>query len=140
MVCFSYDDIESWVSPYGADIYLSQMERLRHLWKEGMELLEKTEKTEKTKELLRYANVVYCHYLSDILQTKFALSKRKGDNVGMINCLREERKNSEKLLSLMREDAKIGYEASNHYFYTERNILEKIIRTQKLEEVLVIRG
>ena len=136
MVCFSYDDIESWVQPYGVDVYLSQMDILRHFWKEGIELLETAEKNAKTEELLRYANAFYCHYLSDMLQTKFALCKRKGDKNGMIDCLREERENAEKLLSLMRRDARIGYEASNHYFYTERSLLEKMLRMDELEERL----
>ena len=37
---------------------------------------------------------------------------------------------------LMREDAKIGFEASNHYFYTERNLMEKILRMEQFEEAL----
>lgn len=136
MVCFSYDDLESWVEPYGADIYLSQMDIVCWFWEEGIELLEMAEKNAKTEELLRYANAFYCHYFSDILQTKFALCKRAGDKKGMTECLRRERENARKLLSLMRADARIGYEASNHYFYTERNILEKILRTEKMEESL----
>ena len=54
----------------------------------------------------------------------------------MAKCLRKERENAELLLTLMRSDAKIGYEASNHYFYTERNLLEKIARMGKLENAL----
>jgi hypothetical protein len=105
-------------------------------WEEGIELSEIAEKNAKTEELLRYANAFYCHYFSDILQTKFALYKRAGDKKGMTECLRRERENARKLLSLMRADARIGYEASNHYFYTERNLLEKILRTEKSEESL----
>ena len=136
MVCFAYDDIESWVVPYGADVYISQMDIMCHFWKEGIELLELAEKNAKVEELLRYAKVVYCHYMSDILQTKFALCKRKSDREGMLQCIRAERRNAEELLCLMRSDAKIGYEASNHYFYTERNLLEKIARMGKLENAL----
>ena len=138
MVCFAYDDIESWVDPYGAETYLSQMDILRHFWSEGIELLEQAEKNEKTEELLRYAKVVYCHYMSDILQTKFALCKRKGDGEGMLRCVRDERVNAEELLRLARSDAKIGYEASNHYFYTERNLREKILRMDAFEKKLSI--
>jgi hypothetical protein len=136
MVCFAYDDIESWVVPYGADVYLSQMDIMCYFWKEGIELLELAEKNAKTEELLRYAKVVYCHYMSDILQTKFALCKRKSDREGMLACIRAERRNAEELLCLMRSDAKIGYEASNHYFYTERNLVEKIIRMDVFENRL----
>ena len=136
MVCFSYDDVESWVEPYGANVYLSQMDVVCYFWKEGIELLEKAEKNAKTEELLRYANTVYCHYLSDILQTKLALCKREGDKTGMLQCTTLEKENAKKLLTLMRSDAKIGYEASNHYFYTERNLIEKIIRMESFEALL----
>lgn len=136
MVCFAYDDIESWVYPYGADVYLSQMDKVCYFWKEGIELLKLAERNAKTEELLRYANTVYCHYLSDMLQTRFALCKRNGDRAGMLECATLEKKNAKKLLALMRSDAKIGYEASNHYFYTERNITEKIIRMDRFKDLL----
>jgi hypothetical protein len=54
----------------------------------------------------------------------------------MLDCVKEEKANAERLLHLMREDAKIGYEASNHYFYTERNLIEKIIRMSTFEKKL----
>lgn len=140
MVCFAYDDYQSWVYPYGAEVYLSQMDILRYFWEEGIEALESVCKSEKTEELLRYAETVYCHYMSDILQTKFALRKRENDREGMAKCLREEKANAEKLLSLVRHDARIGYEASNHYFYTERNLLEKILRMDNFENLLKTEG
>ena len=136
MVCFAYDDLESWVYPYGAEVYLSQMDKLLTLWKEGIKCLAETEKSEKTRELLRYARATYCHFKSDALQTAFALCKRVGDVVGMKKCVCEERENAAELLSLMRSDAKIGYEASNHYFYTERGLLEKILRMERFGLIL----
>ena len=39
-------------------------------------------------------------------------------------------------MSLIREDGRIAYEASNHYFYTERNLLEKILRMGQFEKAL----
>ena len=36
----------------------------------------------------------------------------------------------------MKCDARIGYEASNHYFYTERNLMEKILRMDVFKEML----
>ena len=43
-------------------------------------------------------------------------------------CTVAERENAERLLHLMKQDARIGFEASNHYSYTEMNLIEKIIR------------
>ncbi len=47
-----------------------------------------------------------------------------------------EASNTERLLSLLYQDAKVGYEASNHYFYNERNLLEKLLNIQKLTRIL----
>ncbi len=134
MVCFSYDDVESWVYPYGAEVYLSQMNKLIRLWKEGIEMLEASGNSGLPSEILRYARTVFCHYRSDMLQTRFALSKRVSDQKGMVRYAAEEKENAEELLALIRSDAKIGFEASNHYFYTERNLLEKILRMEMFEE------
>ena len=54
----------------------------------------------------------------------------------MCECALIERELAERLLVLMREDAKIGFETSNHYFYTERNCLEKMLRMEKFAEIL----
>jgi hypothetical protein len=70
------------------------------------------------------------------LQTKFSKAKREGNKELTLRCIDEEKQTAIKLLELVRLDARIGYEASNHYFYTERNILEKILRTEKMEESL----
>lgn len=47
-----------------------------------------------------------------------------------------EASNTERLLSLLYQDAKVGYETSNHYFYSERNLLEKLLNIQKLTRIL----
>jgi hypothetical protein len=64
------------------------------------------------------------------------LAKKIGDKTEMARCLSEEKQNAERLLSLMRLDAKIGFETSNHYFYTERNLIEKIVRMEKFSRTI----
>lgn len=136
MVCFSFDDFESWTRPYPIEIYLTQYRKLLSSWKRGLDALASIPHTDATVEITRYAEVAYLHYLSDLTQTEFSISKRVGDRTTMRECARRERGVAERLLKLMREDAKIGFEASNHYFYTERNLLEKILRMQKFEDIL----
>ena len=128
MVCYAYDDYESWSVPYGVDVYLSQLEKLLSLWADGIKMLEKVPESPLVSEILRYARVAYLHFDTDRLQTQFALYKQKQNEEGMLSCVLSEGENAAALLNLMRSDAKIGYEASNHYFYTERNLLEKILR------------
>jgi len=136
MVCFSFDDVETWVHPYPIDIYISQYKKLLTKWKLGFDALCALPKTGAIAEITRYAEVAYLHYLSDLTQTEFALYKRLGDKVAMRECALRERHTAERLLTLMREDSKIAFEASNHYFYTERNLIEKILRMDKFSGAL----
>lgn len=50
--------------------------------------------------------------------------------------LSEEKVICERLLNLASQYPAIGFEAANHYFYNDRNLVEKIIQTQMLEEEL----
>ena len=47
-----------------------------------------------------------------------------------------EKQNTVELLNLFVTDAKIGYEASNHYYYTYPNLIEKILRMEKFEKLI----
>ncbi len=136
MVCFAYDDYESWVEPYGVDIYISQLERLLDLWTGGERELCKLRSTPELQEMGKYASAAFCHFYADYLQTNFAYYKRMGDAGHMLESVTLEKGNALNLLWLMRSDARIGYEASNHYFYTERNLLEKIVRMGQFERKL----
>lgn len=136
MVCYVYDDYEAWISPYPYEVYTGQLEKMLCGWARGINLLSALPQTEKIAELVRYARAAYAHFTTDLLQTKFAKAKREEDRVEMNACVKAEKQNAERLLSLMREDGRIAYEASNHYFYTERNLLEKIIRMERFERAL----
>ena len=48
----------------------------------------------------------------------------------------QEKENTENLLSLLYTNACVGFEASNHYFYTDRSLIEKILLTLILWEEL----
>lgn len=135
MVCYAFDDYETWTKPYPIAVYLSQYEKLLSEWKDGMRLLDDVAETNETLlELQTYAEAAYAHFYADYLQTRFALLKRDvRKNKAMIaETLRESEKNARSLIGLMHGDAKIGFEASNHYFYSDRNLAEKILNVRSL--------
>ena len=136
MVCYAYDDYEAWTAPYPYEVYVSQLEKLLDGWKWGVQQLSALPQTARVAELTRYAKAAYAHFQTDLLQTKFAKYKREGDRAAMKACVLAEKANAETLLTLMRQDARIAFEASNHYFYTERNLLEKIVRMGQFEKRL----
>ncbi len=129
MVCFTYDDYESWTKPYGIDIYISQMEKLTSRWQEGLQLLNETGNP-AYEELKRYAEVAYIQFKAAENLAKFARFKRNGGEVAPI--VESETELTAKLLKLVSEDAKIGFEMTNHYFYNRNLLLEKYMQLKEL--------
>lgn len=138
MVCFGFDDYENWIKPYPYEVFISQYEKLLNAWWQGIVELDKAEKTTLTKELKAYAEGAYIHFKADYLQTRYAYCKRdlKANKAELLQVLSEEKEIAKRLLELASEYATIGFEASNHYFYNDRNLVEKILQTAMLEEEL----
>lgn len=128
MVCYSFDDIETWINPYPYQTYVEQLEKLLKKWEAGIAALNPLPLDEHLQELVRYATVAYCHFKTDLLQTQFAYYKRQQDKEQMRRCVLQERENAQTLLQAVKQDAKVGFEASNHYVYTKRNLIEKILQ------------
>ncbi|MBE7068279.1 MAG: hypothetical protein E7381_03150 [Clostridiales bacterium] len=137
MVCYTFDDYETWTKPYPIEIYLSQYEELLKKWEMGYKILDENIE-ENDFELKQFAKVAYTHFKSNYLQTKFSYLKReKQQQVEELKQLLEKEKaNTKQLLELVYQNAYIGFEASNHYFYTDRSLLEKLLVIKQLEEIL----
>ena len=82
--------------------------------------------------------VVYLHFAADYEQTVFSFLKRDIRNhkkeIGEVLSRAEE--GTKRLMALQKLDGKIGYEASNHYFYTTRSLKEKLLNLYRLKEEL----
>ena len=138
MVCFAFDDYETWLGAYPYEVYISQYEKLLSAWEKGLKILSETEDSPLLKELKICAEVAYIHFKADYLQTKFSYYKREKDKYReeMLGLIREERKITERLIGLQASEPTIGFETSNHYFYNERNLVEKLLETYLLESKL----
>ena len=81
-----------------------------------------------------FAQAAYSHFQSDYLHTKFAKWKRNVEEnaEGIKEIAAAEKENTQELLSLLYQNACIGFEASNHYYYTDRNLIEKILLMEQL--------
>lgn len=138
MVGYSFDDYENWIGPYPYEIYILQLEKLLAKWQKGLDILQSLEQVGEIARMTRYAKAAYCHFAADKLQTEFSYCKRNlsSQKEKMISFIEEEERIAVLLADLQREDACIGFEASNHYFYTDRNLTEKILLLQNLKEKL----
>ncbi|MBQ6599255.1 MAG: hypothetical protein IJH79_17020, partial [Lentisphaeria bacterium] len=117
-------------NPYPADVFEEAFRLLSEQWREGMKLLDGpapagADESEWT-ELQDIVTACYCHFRTTYNQIRWV---RKRNDPAI---LREERDLAETMLRLLRRDSRFGYEASNHYLYTENDFLEKIINCDHL--------
>ncbi|MBE6375596.1 MAG: hypothetical protein E7050_03930 [Lentisphaerae bacterium] len=138
MVGFPYDDLAGWCGIYPPEVYEKEYEILCDLWHQGIEILHGAEKDiapeseEVFRELLRIAETAYCHFRTTGLHAAFVRLRDAGKKELLPEIIREEAALAEKMFLLAAEDSRLGFEASNHYYYTRQTLLEKIINCDYL--------
>lgn len=144
MIGFPYDHLKAWRGVYPEDVFEQQFRILTEGWKQGLETLiaAKAEVQENEqrefRELQTMAEAAYCHFRSTYLQICFVMARDHGfDRPGMIRCVREEIELAKRLHEIVRRDSRIGFEASNHYYYTLNDLREKIVSCERILEELV---
>ena len=146
MIGFPYDDLDSWTGGgfYPEDRFEEAFARLSELWQVGLNILKQAaaqvpaEKQANYRDLLSVAEACSCHFLSTWLQIMFVRRRKTGDRGGMLTALTGELEQAQTLLDLFRQDSRIGFEASNHYYYNENTLKEKIFNCRYLMENLQI--
>ncbi len=134
MVCFTFDDYQSYTKPYGLETYISQYKKLNSLWLEGLNLIKDVHGNAAYEEFKRYAFVAYIHFKSAenlAVFTKYKSNVKDNADI-LFKCLNSEFSMTCKLLRYIAVDAKIGYEMTNHYFYNQNILLEKLINLENI--------
>ena len=147
MVGFPYDDVNGWRGPYPAEVLAAQFARVADGWQAGLPALGTAARSappDRRDDALaecRFAEAAGLHFRSVANQVRFTLARnaladraKPGSAEDRAKCLREMRRAAEdeiaaarRLFTLAREDSRIGYEASNHYFYVPHDLAEKVI-------------
>ena len=143
MIGFPYDDLTCWRGPYPEDIFENQFRKICDSWRKGLELLEETapqilpEEFKHFQEIHTLATASYCHLYSTLLQIYFVRARDNGfDKQRMAYCAEEELKNTKILHEIVRKDSRIGFEASNHYYYSLNDLKEKVICCALIKEAV----
>ena len=137
MVGLTFDRYEGWIYPYSIEQYLNAYTALITKWKDGLDefnnIINSNEVIDKIK---LYAKVAFLHFRADYHQTIYSYYKRNKSNYQseIKFLLKECLKDVYELIDICKNDATIGYEASNHYFYSIRQLKEKIINLTKLDK------
>jgi hypothetical protein len=149
MVGFPYDDLNAWRGPYPAGVFVGQMRKLAAGWADGVAELERAvvaalpEKAEAARRELNIARVALLHFASVANQAEFVQTRdslrasqdpadRERLKAKLIELVRAESVNARELFLLQRRDSRIGFEASNHYYYLPQDLMEKVVNCDHL--------
>ncbi|BBH19753.1 hypothetical protein Back11_10980 [Paenibacillus baekrokdamisoli] len=153
MIGFPYDDLQGWRGIYPESVFANQFKKLSRGWKKGLQLLEKSrnfvlpEAEREFGNLIAVASAAYLHFHSTYLQIEFVrtrnrylATKREDTRLKscrkLINIVREEADHVQHLYDLVIRDSRIGFEASNHYYYTVQDLKEKLLNCSFILEQL----
>ena len=132
MVTYAYDDYNAWRGTYSVEEFLSLLDSLLEEWEKGLDIIKSLDGNERFCELRSFAEVVYVNIKSMAVQTRYNMARDCGEIDKIPALLEEEGRLARRLYALAASDARIGYEASNHYYFTQNNFLEKLINLDKL--------
>ncbi|HNZ47824.1 MAG TPA: hypothetical protein PKN92_03165 [Candidatus Hydrogenedentes bacterium] len=152
MVGLPYDDLDAWRVVYPAGTFLDQLEKVASGFRESALLMESAlEKgnvhATAVQQEMHLAQAAALHYQSIAQQGRFILqrnelakeaNKEKQQKIReeMKELLRQELECARSLYELQRYDSRIGFEATNHYFYTPADLVEKVLNCARLMESL----
>lgn len=137
VIGFPYDDLTAWRAQYPEEIFEEQWRRVATGWAAGLRYLAQAKASGRMRkniiELEGIAIAAHCHFRSTWLQIRFihlrdSVAPGSKRNRAMRFVIREELALAQTLLGLVRRDSRIGFEAANHYLYTEASLREKIIQ------------
>jgi hypothetical protein len=155
MVGFPYDDLDAWRGPYPADIFMSQLDKVATGFEAATESLRRTveaqrqamnrEQQHNLADELTVAEAAAIHFRSTANQARFVqlrgeLAKGKtGESpksgaAPLGQLLRDEIQLARRLYSIQTKDSRIGFEATNQYYYVPLDLVEKVLNCQSLLE------
>ena len=154
MVGFGYDDLDAWRAVYPADIYSSQFRKIAAGFHLGIESLKEqtagvsmSESQQRAlDEELRIAETVAIHCSTLANQARFVVLRDalNGDKLPAAErgsyvketrqILTDEIELASRMAQLQSEDARLGFEASNQYYYVGCDLVEKALNCIDLRD------
>jgi hypothetical protein len=154
MVGFPYDDVEGWRGIYPAEVLAVQFAKMAAGWQDGLANYERAlskidtsvEQANARGDLI-VAKAIGLHFDSVANQIQFVLARNallsgklsKPERDAKVRLIKEiaaeEIENAKQLFAITREDPRIGFEASNHYYYMPLDLVEKVINCEYILNV-----
>ncbi len=154
MVGIPYDALSQWRGIYPEDVYENQFVKMFKGFMEGSALLEQAAKKapidhrKEADEQTRFGKTAGIIYGSTANQVKFirlrnklidpktSASEKKLVAADMIKVVRQEIDMARQLYRITKEDSRIGFESTNHYWFVPNDLVEKVISCRQIIEEL----
>lgn len=136
MIGFPYDDLGSWRGPYSEEAFIGQLQKVSSGWRKGLAELQAAveaapaEGLGRARRELRLAQAAGIHFESVLAQSEMVRARNQKAAYRVF--LERELKNATALYDLQMQDSRIGFEASNHYYYLPRDLQEKALNCRLL--------
>jgi cell division protein FtsB len=154
MVGFPYDALDDWRAVYPPEVFVGQLEKVADGFDRSLnELKSAAVRTNTTLPAERraleaeigVAEVAAIHFRSSANQARFVMARRAmtvtktaADAASHQACLqrflKEEIKLAQRLHRIQSRDSRIGFEASNQYYYVPVDLAEKVLNCRHLLE------
>ncbi|MCE5258270.1 MAG: hypothetical protein LLG44_04320 [Chloroflexi bacterium] len=148
MLGFPYDDLDGWRAIYPREVFERQFALLVQGWRAGAELMiAHRGSSPEFDDMARMAQAALCHFESTWNQIRFVMNRDTWLKNGsaqardeLLAIIAAEREVVLRAIALRGADSRIGYEASNHYYYTLQDLVEKLVNLRWCEERLITGG
>ncbi|HAM73171.1 MAG TPA: hypothetical protein DCM86_16160 [Verrucomicrobiales bacterium] len=153
MVGIPYDDLNGWRGRYPVEVFIAQLEKVSSGFEAGIEKLRQSttslaatlspSQRRALEEELSVAQAAAIHFQSVANQARFVRDRdtlaqartpesRRPLLASLQATLRSELALARRLWSIQSADSRIGFEATNHYFYVPGDLAEKILNCRDL--------
>lgn len=151
MVGFPYDDLDTWRAVYPPEVFIAHLLKISDGFQRAIALLEKASppgNNRSTEERALHdeigvAAAAAIHFRSVANQARFLLARRglaaakTGDEAEPLldeleRVLTDEIALARRLHAIQSRDSRIGFEASNQYYYVSTDLAEKVLNAHDL--------
>ncbi len=146
MMLFPYDGYQNWKGAYSPEAMQNQLAKLASKWRMGLADLERAVSlAPKTKRRLSQRELAIArtcanHFQSAANQVAFYIlrdqlpgaadSEKPAIRKRLVELAQQEIQLSRDQYFIARNESLIGYEASNHYYYTPLDLVEKMLNCE----------
>lgn len=155
MIGFPYDDLDGWRAIYPPEVFISQFEKIARGFESSLAKLKSAghaaarasnpAESQAFSQECSVAEAVAIHFLSTANQARFVLTRRALESAktpekmtAAVDLLKQTLESeitlARRLYALQIRDSRLGFEASNHYFYVPTDLAEKVLNCRELLE------